>query len=224
MKKKATRKRPGTVARTRRAAAGKRKPSRPGERLRPSEQARKSSDDSIAWIRALAAPYLKGYKPVAAKGSSLQGYWFLASSKARVRKESTPAGRPPASGQSAGFFVGYLIGSGEYSFFAPEPPECLVFASVGPVGSTLHRRLVAEPGSLVRKTFEYIRWLTHRPPRFVFHEKELPAMARHGSMRVWPAEKHRHLSRNFFIETLAWLVRSGLVRKLKEEAGEPVGG
>lgn len=42
-------------------------------------------------------------------------------------------------------------------------------------------------------------------------------MARHGSMRVWPAAKHPHLSQNFFIETLAWLVRSGLVRKLKEE-------
>ncbi|MHB8540508.1 MAG: hypothetical protein ACYDCD_06145 [Candidatus Acidiferrales bacterium] len=106
----------------------------------------------------------------------------------------------------------------EYSFFAPEPPECLVFAWVGPVGGSLHRRLVVEPGSLVRKTFEYIRWLTHRPPRFVFHEKELPAMARHGSMRVWPAEKHQHLSRNFFIETLAWLVRSGLVRKVRDEA------
>ncbi len=104
-----------------------------------------------------------------------------------------------------------------YSFFSPEPPECLVFAWTGPVGGALHRQLVAEPGSLVRKTFEYIRWLTHRPPRFVFHEKQLPAMARHGSMQAWPAEKHLHLSQNFFIETLAWLVRSGLVRKLREE-------
>lgn len=42
-------------------------------------------------------------------------------------------------------------------------------------------------------------------------------MARHGSMQAWPAEKYQHLSQNFFIETLAWLVRSGLVRKLKEE-------
>ena len=37
-------------------------------------------------------------------------------------------------------------------------------------------------------------------------------------MAAWPPEKREHLSRNFFIETLAWLVRSGLVRKLKEEA------
>lgn len=42
-------------------------------------------------------------------------------------------------------------------------------------------------------------------------------MARHTSMKSWPTEKREHLSRNFFIETLAWLVRSGLVRKLCEE-------
>jgi len=206
LKRTATRKRSGAVARSRRKPA------------RPSAQSRKSSNDSIAWIRTLAAPYLKGYKPVAANRGVLRGYWFLAWPKARIRKGSTHAGKPPVSGQSAGFFVGYLTHPDGYSFFSPEPPECLVFAWISPVGGALHRRLVQQPGSLVRKTFEYIRWLTHRPPRFVFHEKELPAMARHGSMRVWPAEKHAHLSRNFYIETLAWLVRSGLVRKLKEEA------
>lgn len=42
-------------------------------------------------------------------------------------------------------------------------------------------------------------------------------MVRHASMAAWPPEKRQHLSRNFFIETLAWLVRSGLVRKLREE-------
>jgi hypothetical protein len=36
-------------------------------------------------------------------------------------------------------------------------------------------------------------------------------------MRAWPREKFEHFSRNFFIETLAWLVRSGLVRKLLSE-------
>ena len=166
----------------------------------------------------MAAPYLKDYKPVAANGGNLRGYWFLASPKPRIRKGSLPPGKSPVSGQSAGFFVGYLSSGDDFSFFSPEPPECLVFAWISPVGGALHRRLVREPGSLVRKTFEYIRWLTHRPPRFVFREKELPAMARHGSMRAWPAEKHQHLSQNFFIETLAWLVRSGLVRKLKREA------
>lgn len=204
MKKAARRKRPGTVTRKRREPVG------------PGGRSRKASRQSGAWIRTLAAPYLKGYKPVAAKTGSLRGYWFLASAKAGVRKGSTPPGKSPVSGQAAGFFVGYLTGGNGFSFFSPDPPECLVFAWISPVGGALHRELVQQPGSLVRKTFEYIRWLTHRPPRFVFHEKELPAMARRGPMRVWPPKKHQHFSQNFFIETLAWLVRSGLVRKLKE--------
>jgi hypothetical protein len=41
-------------------------------------------------------------------------------------------------------------------------------------------------------------------------------MVRHRTMRDWPEGKYRHFSRNFFIETLAWLVRSGLIRKLAE--------
>lgn len=105
----------------------------------------------------------------------------------------------------------------EYSFLHPMLPECLVFARISPASGALHERLVRQPDSLVRKIFEYIRWLTHRPPRFVFHEAEATAMARHASMAAWPPAKREHLSRNFFIETLAWLVRSGLVRKLKEE-------
>jgi hypothetical protein len=77
---------------------------------------------------------------------------------------------------------------------------------------------VRAPESLLRKTFAYIRWLTHRLPRFVFFEERLPAMVRHLSMRDWPAEKYEHFSRNFFIETCAWLVRSGLVQRLREES------
>ena len=206
MKKKATRKKPKSAVRQQ---------SKPARR---AGQPRKSSSESVAWIRSLAAPYLKGYKPVAANRGGLRGYWFLAAPKAQVRQENLPPAKFPVGSQAGGFFVGYLTSGDGYSFFSPEPPECLVFAWISPVGGALHHRLVAQPGSLVRKTFEYIRWLTHRPPRFVFHERELPAMARHGSMRVWPQEKHRHLSQNFFIETLAWLVRSGLVAKLKERS------
>jgi hypothetical protein len=39
-------------------------------------------------------------------------------------------------------------------------------------------------------------------------------LIRHFSMREWPPENFQNFSRNFFIATLAWLVRSGLVRKL----------
>jgi len=159
------------------------------------------------WIRPLAAPYLRGFRARAQSATadgSLRGYWFEA-----------PRSR---AGARCGFFVGYLIAPDDFAFLQPQPPECLVFAYVAPVGSALHRRLVRAPESLLRKTFAYIRCLTHRPPRFAFFEDHLPAMVRHRSMRDWPAEKHEHFSRNFFIETCAWLVRSGLVRKLKETA------
>ncbi|MBI3483764.1 MAG: hypothetical protein HY012_01230, partial [Acidobacteria bacterium] len=164
---------------------------------------------AVGWIRPLAAPYLRGFRAraqSAAADSSLRGYWFEA-----------PHAR---DGIRRGFFVGYLNASDDFTFLEPQPPECLVFAFVAPVGGALHRRLVRAPDSLLRKTFAYIRWLTHRLPRFVFFEDRLPAMVRHRSMREWPAEKYEHFSRNFFIETCAWLVRSGLVRKFAEESAE----
>lgn len=183
--------------------------------------ARPSSRRQYNWIRELAAPYLKGYDAEAAREHGLQGYWFFASGVAEREAEGKNPPRSAANRKHRiGFFIGYLNeAAGKYSFLHPDPPECLVFAWIEPVGSALHERLVKQPGSLVRRIFEYIRWLTHRPPRFVFHEAEAAAMARHASMKNWPPEKREHLSRNFFIETLAWLVRSGLVRKLREEGG-----
>ena len=180
-----------------------------------------SRETPVEWIRKLASPYLKGYSPVLVSADGLEGYWFLADGVARKQPAAQQASANTRSRPGVGFFVGYMReNSAKYSFLRSEPPECLIFALVSPVASDLHRQLVREPGSLVRKTFEYIRWLTHRPPRFVFHENEEAAMARHASMKDWPAAKREHLSRNFFIETLCWLVRSGLVRKLKEEAEE----
>ena len=174
---------------------------------------------ALPWVRELAAPYLRGYRAVAERRGSLRGYWFLTSGRGGIPREAGPK-----SAGSAGFFVGYLLEGPELAKLfphspAPQPPECLVFAFVAPPGGELHGRLVSEPGSLVRKTFEYIRWLTHRPPRFVFEEDSYAAMTRHASMRDWPRGKYEHFSRNFFIESLAWLVRSGLVRKLPVEAG-----
>jgi len=161
----------------------------------------------------LAEPYLRGYRPVAERSGSLRGYWFLAPRLGRRRKaKSAPAERRGSA--SLGFFVGYLVRADEFAFLTPEPPESLVFAFVRPVGSSLHRKLVRRPGSLLRKTSEYIRWLTHRPPRFAFYSDQIAALVRHISMREWPRAQYEHFSRNFFIETLAWLVRSGLIRKL----------
>lgn len=163
----------------------------------------------MGWIRPLAAPYLRGFRARAQRRGSLRGYWFEA-----------PRAR---GGARRGFFVGYLVAPDEFAFLDPQPPECLVFAYVAPVSGSLHRRLVRAPESLLRKTFAYIRCLTHRPPRFAYFEDHLPALIRHRSMRDWPAEKHEHFSRNFFIETCAWLVRSGLVRKLLAQTPAPRG-
>lgn len=172
----------------------------------------------LPWVRDLAVPYLRGYRAVAERRGGLRGYWFLIPRKGRIPRDTGPK-----AAASAGFFVGYLLEGPEAACLfphppAPQPPECLVFAFVAPPGGDLHRRLVRQPGSLVRKTFEYIRWLTHRPPRFVFEEDAYAAMTRHASMRDWPRDKYEHFSRNFFIESLTWLVRSGLVRKLLFEA------
>jgi hypothetical protein len=93
-----------------------------------------------------------------------------------------------------------------------------VFAFIEPVSSALYRRLVTAEGSLLRRTAEYIGWLTHRPPRFALFEDRESVLIRHFSMRDWPLQKRHHFSRNFLIETLAWLVRSGLVRKLISES------
>lgn len=114
----------------------------------------------------------------------------------------------------AGFFVGYIVGEGALAELEPAAPECIAGAFVAPVTGTLHRHLVSAPDSVFRGIFTYIGWLTHRKPRFVFSEEGQLALVRHASMREWPASKHHHLSRNFFIETLAWLVRSGLVKRL----------
>ena len=159
-------------------------------------------------MRTLAAPYLRGYRAVEESRGSLRGYRFIARSKSGPKT-------------SIGFFVGYLIIPANYEFLHPDPPECVVFAFIEPLNSVTYRKLVTPEGSLLRQTAEYIGWLTHRRPRFAFFENRTVVLVRHFSMREWPIAKHRHFSRNFFIETLAWLVRSGLVAKLASQAIAP---
>jgi hypothetical protein len=180
-----------------------RKKSSNGRRARRSEPP--SNKLNISWIRPLAAPYLRGYRATAELRGSLRGYRFTARRKAGAKA-------------AAGFFVGYLLTSENHELLQPQPPECIVFAFIEPVDSASYRRLVTPKGSLLRWTAEYIGWLTHRPPRFAFFENQSAVLVRHFSMREWPAGKYEHYSRNFFIETLAWLVRSGLVARLASEA------
>jgi len=157
---------------------------------------------SIEWIPELVEPYLRGYAPHKETRGALHGYRFIS----------------PASGRGArmGFFLGYLTKESGWKFLAPMAPECIVFAYIEPLGGATHRALVAAEGSMMRATHEYIRWLTHRPPRFQLFEKKTPTLVRHIPLSAWPARRIPHYSRNFFIETLAWLVRSALVQKLRE--------
>ena len=154
------------------------------------------------WIRPLATPYLRGYRAKVERARGLRGFSFTT--------------QPQRGKGTLGFFVGYLTESAPFAYLKPAPPECLIFAFVEPVGGALHTAQVRDNDGTLRWTFEYIRWLTHRPPRFELFKNERTAMVRHFSMRDWPVEKYRHFSLNFYTETLAWLVRSGLVRRWRE--------
>jgi hypothetical protein len=172
-------------------------------------------DWNCDWIPSLAEPYLRGYAPQRESGS-LSGYRFLAQPSAP--ESSGKKGRESVSQYpSAGFFIGYLLKARDLSFLKPAPPEFLVFCFIEPVGGPLHRRLVSEPESLMRRTVEYIRWLTHHPPRFKLFADERAALVRHLPVQEWPASRTEHYARNFTIETLAWLVRSALIRRLPDE-------
>jgi len=170
---------------------------------------------------SLAEPYLRGYDSELENGKSLLGYRFFAqpsSPPAPSRKKRRGSSENP----SAGFFIGYLLDARELPFLKATPPEFLVFCFLEPVGGHLHRRLLSAPDSLMRRTAEYIRWLTHHPPRFELFADEHAALVRHIPIRHWPADRTEHYARNFTIETLAWLVRSALVRRLPDEVASSV--
>ena len=192
-------------------------------KIAPKPTARDPLQD-LRWIAQLAEPYLRGYAPRVANEPGLAGYWFDAGRMAVAEGEKRE-GKTKRSSQSAairqesesgdcGFFAGFLKDRKRYPYLEAQTPACLVFVWFREPGSELHKHLVTVPESLLRKTHEYIGWLTHRPPRFALFENELVTMVRQQPLRDWPPDKYAHYARNFFIETLAWLVRSGLVKKL----------
>lgn len=178
----------------------------------------KSEWREVAWIAELAEPYLRGYVPVRERGMGLEGFWFVAAA-GEERKRKKGKQEKKANGPCL-FFVGYLLRPEKFAYLKAETPACLVFVTLGEPGSKLHERLVLPADGLLRAKHTYIGWLTHRPPRFAFFEDRFITLVRHRTMRDWPEGKRGHFSRNFFIETLAWLVRSGLIRKLAEVARE----
>lgn len=156
---------------------------------------------SSPWLPELAQGYLRRFekvKPLRERG--LWGY-TLESRGAQGR---------------CGFFVGFILAAGRKPG-APHPaelPECAVFAYVRPPRSALHKRLVRDAASPIRRAYELLTKYTNRRPRFEFHEKDWRALVRHVPLAAFPAGEEEKFARNFFMETLALLLRSGLPEKL----------
>jgi hypothetical protein len=155
------------------------------------------------WLPELAEGYLRAYSRVSPLRRA--GLWGFS-----VESQAAPRG--------AGFFVGFLTGKVSRSAgLAPASlhlPECVVLAYVRPAGSSLHRRLVRRPKSLFRRGHELLTKYTARPPRFQFQETSWAVLARHAPLSAFPSREREKYARNFFKETLALLVRSGLPRRL----------
>ena len=137
------------------------------------------------WLHELAAGYLRGFKSFPEQTEERWGYRF-------VRKRAR---------QQAGIFVGFL---------APQAPECAVGALVRPARSALHKKLVGAKNSLFRVTHQRIAKYTARAPRWGLHERAELALLRRAPLAAFPADDVEKYARNFFIESLALLVRSGL--------------
>lgn len=112
-----------------------------------------------------------------------------------------------------GFFVGFILAPGRKpgTRQPPELPECAAFAYARP---QLHRKLVRDAGSPFRRAYELLTKYTNRRPRFEFNEKDWRALVRRVPLAAFPAGDEEKYARNFFMETLALFVRSGLTEKL----------
>ena len=119
---------------------------------------------------------------------------------------------PPSAGQ-AGIFVGFLTAAPRGKKEATpafHPPECVVGAFVRPARSVLHKKLVGAKESLFRVTHQRVLKYTTRRPRWELRERGELALARHVPVAAFPPDDREKYARNFFIESLALLVRSGL--------------
>ncbi len=154
------------------------------------------------WLEELAAGYLAQFRISPERGAARWGYCF----------------QPPTEKGRAAIFVGFLTREPNWARgpFAPafNPPECVVFAFAEPAEGRLHQRWVRAPGSLFRSSYELLTKYTARPPRWEFREAQGPALVRRVALAEFPPRQRAKYARNFFMETLAILVRSGLPERL----------
>ncbi|MGH9650641.1 MAG: hypothetical protein ACRD3I_09255 [Terriglobales bacterium] len=154
-------------------------------------------------MRELVAGYLRGFKSYPEQTDEHWGYCF-------VRQRAGQA--PPSAGQ-AGIFVGFLMAApcGKKDAASTfHPPECVVGGFVRPARSALRRKLVGAKQSAFRLSHQRVMKYTSRRPRWEFRERAELALARHVPLASFPADDVEKYARNFFIESLALLVRSGL--------------
>lgn len=141
------------------------------------------------WLCELAAGYLRQFADARARRSArLWGYSF-------ERKH----GR-----NRVAFFVG----------FSTRRSRCTVFAAVRPQTGKLRQRLVRRRGSQFRRAYDLLTKYTARRPRFEFREQGEAAILRRVPLSQFPSHQREKYARNFFMETLALLVRSGLPETL----------
>jgi len=154
-----------------------------------------SSPLECPWLRELAAGYLRGFKSFPEQTKERWGFCFVSK----------------RAGQQAGIFVGFLTAAPRGKEAAAlNPPECVVGAFVRPARSALHKKLVDTKESLFRLSYQRVAKYTARAPRWELRERAELALARHAPLAAFPADDAEKYARNFFIESLALLVRSGL--------------
>jgi hypothetical protein len=156
------------------------------------------------WLRELAAGYLRGFKCSPEQTEERWGYCFVPK---RALQQA-----PPKVGQ-AGIFVGFLTAAPrgtKDSGLTLHLPECVAGAFVRPVRSALHKKLVGRNRGLFRVSHQRIAKYTPRAPRWELRERVELALARHVPLAALPEDDAEKYARNFFIESLALLVRSGL--------------
>ncbi len=157
------------------------------------------------WLPELASGYLPQYRRVPQCRADQWGYGFQAQ-RGRSR---------------AGIFVGFMTRPPGWPLgpFAPafRPPECLVYAFVEPATGPLHRQLVGAPGSLFRLSYALLTKYTARRPRWEFYEEQGPALVRRLAVADFPRSRREKYALNFFMESLALVVRSGLPDSLARQ-------
>lgn len=101
-----------------------------------------------------------------------------------------------------------------------EPPEAVSYAFVRPIGSDLHRDLVARPRSPVRRLIQDSRALACP---FEFQPDSEAVAVRHRSMARVPRELFVLSAADFFLISQGRLVAGGFARRVAAATARPEG-